>query len=135
MVSTAIVAGESTGGGRCYFNDPGSGFDDFEGLGIEKLMEYASLFGFGDVFGIDLPSEGDGFLPSKEWKEEMAILGLPLATKDRARYLAWIKGMACPLEEDIEILMELIGQHTGVSEADTAEAVERFRRIEGGNTD
>ena len=72
---------------------------------------------------------------SKEWKEEMAILGLPLATKERARYLAWIKGMACPLEEDITILMEIIGQHTGVSEADTAEAVERFRRTTGGNTD
>lgn len=87
--------------------------------------------------GTEVISIPDGFPDhnSKDWKEEMEILGMPLIKKERARYLAWIKGMACPLEEDIEILMEIIGQHTGVSEADTAEAVARFRRITGGDTD
>lgn len=87
--------------------------------------------------GTEVVSIPDGFPDhnSKYWKEEMEVLGMPLKTKERARYLAWIKAMVCPLEEDIEILMEIIGQHTGVSEADTAEAVERFRRITGGDTD
>jgi penicillin-binding protein 2 len=48
----------------------GGGFDKFEGLGIERLMKYAKLFGLGQQSGIDLPSESSGFVPSPEWKEE-----------------------------------------------------------------
>jgi penicillin-binding protein 2 len=53
-----------------FFYYIGGGKDDFEGLGIERMMQYASLFGFGSKTGIDLPGEADGFLPSMEWKEE-----------------------------------------------------------------
>lgn len=42
---------------------------DFEGLGVKKLEEYARRFGLGKKLGIDLPAEANGFLPSKEWKE------------------------------------------------------------------
>lgn len=40
------------------------------GLGVERITQYASLFGFGDQLGIDVPGEEEGFLPSKAWKEE-----------------------------------------------------------------
>lgn len=53
-----------------FFYYIGGGVDDFEGLGLEKMMDYLRLFGFGNVTGIDLPGEADGFLPSKAWKEE-----------------------------------------------------------------
>jgi penicillin-binding protein 2 len=54
-----------------YFYIVGGGFDETTGLGVERLTEYARRFGFGSPTGIDLPSEGDGFLPSKEWKQEV----------------------------------------------------------------
>lgn len=34
-------------------------------LGIEKLAETAARFGFGDRLGIDLPEEGDGWIPDE----------------------------------------------------------------------
>ncbi len=53
-----------------YFYIIGGGFDQVVGLGVDKITQYASYFGFGSKTGIDLPNEGDGFLPSKEWKQE-----------------------------------------------------------------
>jgi len=53
-----------------FFYIIGGGFDNFTGLGVEKITSYAALFGFGTPTGIDLPNEADGFLPSKEWKEQ-----------------------------------------------------------------
>ena len=53
-----------------FFYIVGGGYNDFVGLGVERITSYAKLFGFGEKTGIDLPSEADGFLPSKEWKEE-----------------------------------------------------------------
>ena len=41
-----------------------------EGLGINRIMKYAKNFGLGESTGIDLASEADGFLPSKNWKEK-----------------------------------------------------------------
>lgn len=54
-----------------YFYAVGGGWGDIVGLGAEKMMEYAARFGLGSPTGIDLPGEGSGFLPSKEWKEEV----------------------------------------------------------------
>ncbi|KKM90669.1 hypothetical protein LCGC14_1236230 [marine sediment metagenome] len=65
---------------------------------------------------------------SKEWIEEMEALDLPMINNSRVRYLAWVKGMAAPLDEDITLLMEEIGRLTGVTEADVADAVDRFQR-------
>ena len=39
------------------------------GLGIERLNKYWRHFGFGELTGIDLPSETPGFLPSAEEKQ------------------------------------------------------------------
>lgn len=54
-----------------FFYIIGGGFDDINGLGVQKITEYARRFGFGKQTGIDLPNEAEGFLPSKEWKEEV----------------------------------------------------------------
>jgi len=40
----------------------------FEGLGIDKLIEYTRIFGFGEPTGIDLPGENPGLVPSPRWK-------------------------------------------------------------------
>jgi len=51
-----------------FFYMIGGGNETFNGLGIQKLMEYADHFGFGKKTGVDLPGEADGFLPSEDWK-------------------------------------------------------------------
>jgi penicillin-binding protein 2 len=37
-------------------------------LGIDRIHDYLQQFGFGRPTGIDLPGEGSGLLPSKDWK-------------------------------------------------------------------
>ena len=54
-----------------YFYIIGGGFDTVTGLGVERIVDYAERFGFGSLTGIDVPSEADGFLPSKEWKQDV----------------------------------------------------------------
>ncbi|MBU0614062.1 penicillin-binding protein 2 [Patescibacteria group bacterium] len=51
-----------------FFYYIGGGFEDFDGLGIERMMAWAKNFGFGNSTGIDLFGESSGFLPSPEWK-------------------------------------------------------------------
>lgn len=48
------------------------------GLGVSGITEYARKFGLGSPTGIDLFGEQDGFLPTREWKEEF---------KDEAWYI------------------------------------------------
>ena len=38
------------------------------GLGVNRMREYAELFGLGTQTGIDVGGEAQGFLPSPEWK-------------------------------------------------------------------
>jgi penicillin-binding protein 2 len=54
-----------------YFYAVGGGvpFLNIKGLGVEKMMEYAKKFGLGKRTEITIPSESDGFLPSKDWKK------------------------------------------------------------------
>lgn len=66
---------------------------------------------------------------SEQWVYEMQTLGLPMGDNPRARYLAWIKGVAAPLDRDMNLVMGVIGRMTGVSETDVLEAVSRFRRV------
>lgn len=54
-----------------FFYTVGGGNNQWlqEGLGMEKIVNYARLFGLEKTTGIDLTGEAVGFLPSKEWKE------------------------------------------------------------------
>ncbi len=56
-----------------FFYIVGGGHEDYDfiGLGVARITEYAAKFGLGSQTGIDLPGEATGFLPSKEWKEEV----------------------------------------------------------------
>ncbi len=54
-----------------FFYYIGGGYDDFRGLGLERIIEYEEKFGLGAQTGIDLAGEADGFLPSREWKKEV----------------------------------------------------------------
>lgn len=51
-----------------FFYYVGGGFDKFNGLGVDKIIEYAKKFYFSKKLGIDLPGEKEGFLPSRDWK-------------------------------------------------------------------
>lgn len=39
-------------------------------MGIERLHDWMSKFGFGEQTGIDLPNEKSGVMPSAQWKKE-----------------------------------------------------------------
>ncbi len=54
-----------------FFYYIGGGYKDFHGLGVDKIVNYAKMFGLGEQTGIDLPGEAEGFLPSQEWKREV----------------------------------------------------------------
>lgn len=53
-----------------FFYYIGGGYNDFVGLGVDRITSYLKKFGFSEKLGIDLPGEAAGFLPSKEWKEQ-----------------------------------------------------------------
>ncbi|NUM25407.1 MAG: penicillin-binding protein 2 [Candidatus Buchananbacteria bacterium] len=53
-----------------YFYMVGGGYNDFEGLGVNRIKKYAQAFGLTKPLGIDLPNEADGFFPDPEWKEK-----------------------------------------------------------------
>lgn len=52
-----------------YFYIMGGGYRDQEGLGIERIKQYAAQFGLGSRLGIDLPGEKPGFLPDPSSKQ------------------------------------------------------------------
>ncbi len=53
-----------------YFYTIGGGFGNQEGLGIERINKYLSLFGIGKKTGVDLSGELEGTVPSIEWKKK-----------------------------------------------------------------
>ncbi len=52
-----------------YYYVLGGGFEDRPGLGVDRIVSYLQRFGWGSQLGIDLPSEAQGFLPDKDWRE------------------------------------------------------------------
>ncbi len=76
-------------GGRdfnCHVGIPGHGYETLQQaladscnvyfwtvgrdyLGVEKIIEYSEIFGYGSPLNIDLPSSKSGFVPTPEWKE------------------------------------------------------------------
>lgn len=69
-----------------YFNKVGGGYQDEvpEGLGIDRLGQYAHALGYGEYSNIELDGEEDGLIPTKTWKR--VNLGESWATGDT--YLA-----------------------------------------------
>lgn len=65
-IITAIAESVNT-----FFYYIGGGYDDFTGLGIARIVDYAKKFGLTKKTQIDFPYEASGFLPSKEWKQEI----------------------------------------------------------------
>ncbi len=61
-----------------FFYYVGGGYQDFTGLGVDRLVKYMRLFGLGEKTGIDLNGESAGFVPSQDWKEK---------TKNEAWYI------------------------------------------------
>ncbi len=53
-----------------FFYYIGGGYQDFVGLGVERLGKYAKLFGIGSKTGVDLPNEATGFVPTADWKKK-----------------------------------------------------------------
>ncbi|MBI4779070.1 penicillin-binding protein 2 [Candidatus Falkowbacteria bacterium] len=53
-----------------FFYYIGGGYQDFQGLGLERIVKYEKLFGLDSQSGIDMLGEAGGFLPTEEWKEK-----------------------------------------------------------------
>jgi len=53
-----------------FFYAIGGGYQNIRGLGVDKIREYAELFGLNNTLGIDISGESTGFLPTKDWKQE-----------------------------------------------------------------
>jgi penicillin-binding protein 2 len=51
-----------------YFYEVSGGFEDYDGLGLDKFNQYARAFGFGDRTGIALEGESSGLIPDDRWK-------------------------------------------------------------------
>jgi len=53
-----------------YFYKVAGGFEGEveQGLGINKMAEYAKALGYGQATGIELPGEADGLVPTSTWK-------------------------------------------------------------------
>jgi len=51
-----------------FFYYIGGGYQDFAGLGLDRMMKYEKSFGLDAQTGVDLIGEANGFLPSKDWK-------------------------------------------------------------------
>jgi penicillin-binding protein 2 len=67
-----------------YFYKLTGGFDQdgeyVEGIGIDRLYEYARQFGFNRVQGIELYGEAPGNMPTQQWKRQQ--YGEPWSTGD-----------------------------------------------------
>ena len=53
-----------------FFYRASGGFGDFQGLGMERLAEYACMLGFGQPTGIELSGEARGLVPNDRWKRQ-----------------------------------------------------------------
>ncbi len=55
-----------------FFYTIGGGNEEerFEGLGINRIVDYVEQFGFGQPTGVDLPGEVGGLVPNPRWKRE-----------------------------------------------------------------
>jgi len=54
-----------------FYYTIGGGHGNIDGLGVDRIGQYLKMFGISEPLGIDIPGEGKGFIPSREWKEEV----------------------------------------------------------------
>ncbi len=52
-----------------FFYYLSGGYGRFEGLGPDKMAQWARRFGLGLATGIDLKGESNGLIPTRDWKE------------------------------------------------------------------
>ncbi len=53
-----------------FFATVGGGFGNIAGLGINRMVQYFKASFVDKILGIDLPSEGHGFVPTPDWKKQ-----------------------------------------------------------------
>lgn len=53
-----------------FFYTIGGGYHDIPGLGIDKITDYLSKFGFGRETGLGIGNEAAGLIPTPEWKKQ-----------------------------------------------------------------
>ncbi len=51
-----------------FFYQVGGGYERFTGLGLDRIVQYARLFGLGEPTGIELEQEAPGLVPTARWK-------------------------------------------------------------------
>lgn len=51
-----------------YFYEIGGGYEGQTGLGVDRIVRYLQLFGWGQLLGIDIPGEMSGLVPTKQWR-------------------------------------------------------------------
>ncbi|MGQ9466982.1 MAG: penicillin-binding protein 2 [Anaerolineae bacterium] len=51
-----------------FFYQVGGGYEQFEGLGLDRIVQYAQLFGLGEPTGVELEQEAPGLVPTARWK-------------------------------------------------------------------
>jgi penicillin-binding protein 2 len=56
-----------------FYYEIGGGYENQPGLGVERIVKYLQLFGWGSKTGIDIPGEAKGFLPTKTWRDTIRI--------------------------------------------------------------
>ena len=53
-----------------FFYTIGGGFGSQQGLGIDRIKQYAQAFGFDSLTNVDVPGEVFGVIPDATWKEQ-----------------------------------------------------------------
>lgn len=55
-----------------FYYQVGGGYQNFQGLGEKRLLNWYARFGFGAKTGVDIAEESPGFLPSPEQKKRVS---------------------------------------------------------------
>jgi hypothetical protein len=81
------------------------------------------------VMGTELVSAPKDFPKPAEarWADKLKAAGFTITSEPIQRYLMWVKYIAAPSDEDIQLIMEGVGRLSGVSEKDVSEAIDTFR--------
>lgn len=87
--------------------------------------------------GSKLHSVPEGVEPveSDSWVEDYAIFGINVPKTGKVRYLRWIRSVAAPTDEDIQLLLRRLAPTLGVPEASVDEALSNFPSDEVRETD